>query len=48
VDRRATQISNLQENVFFLKAGISGTVVIDANGDGHAGSHEQPLSHASI
>jgi len=41
--KRNTGVSNLQDNVFFFKTSISGTVFFDANRDGHQGRFERGL-----
>jgi len=46
--RRNTQLTNLQRNVFFFRAGIAGTVYRDSNGDGQDGRGERPIAGATV
>jgi peroxidase len=48
VIRRNTTTTNLQDNVFFFKAGISGRVVNDANANGRLDSREQGLANVVV
>jgi len=48
VVRRNTTVSNLQQNVFFLKTSISGTVFNDANQDGARNPNEQGLAGVTV
>lgn len=48
VIRRNTTTTNLQDNVFFFKAGISGRVVNDANANGSIDSWEQGLANVVV
>ncbi|MGD9648088.1 MAG: peroxidase family protein [Pirellulales bacterium] len=44
VMRRNTELTNLQSNVFFFKASVSGTVFADADRDGRRDRGESPLA----
>lgn len=46
--RRNTELTNLQGNVFFFRATISGTVFADANRDAMMGKGENPLAGRTI
>lgn len=48
VVRRNTTVSNLQQNVFFLKTSISGTVFNDANQNGARNPNEQGLAGVTV
>ncbi len=46
--RRNTTLNNLQPNVFFFRAGISGTAFADADGDGQPSQQEPPLPNQTV
>ncbi|MDB5350210.1 MAG: peroxidase [Planctomycetota bacterium] len=46
--RRNTTLSNVQDNTFYFRIGISGTVFGDANRDGRLGRQEQGLSGRTV
>src|SRR5262249_27112638 len=46
--RRNTEITNLQENAFFFRAGISGTVFVDLNHDGQPSRGEPGRANAIV
>ncbi|MBL9094032.1 MAG: carboxypeptidase regulatory-like domain-containing protein [Planctomycetaceae bacterium] len=48
VVRRNTTVSSLQQNVFFLKTSISGTVFNDANQNGARNPNEQGLAGVTV
>ncbi|MCE9589975.1 MAG: peroxidase [Planctomycetes bacterium] len=48
VIRRNTTTTNLQDNVFFFKTQVSGTIYADANGDGKIGRTEKGLPKQTI
>ena len=48
VIRRNTTISNVQNNVFFMKAQVSGQVFFDRNGNGHQDRGETALAGVTV
>ncbi|MBI2826362.1 MAG: peroxidase [Planctomycetia bacterium] len=46
--RRNTELTNLQENAFFFKATIGGTVFDDADGDSRLDRRENPLAGTTV
>jgi hypothetical protein len=48
VIKRNTDLTNLQQNAFFFKASVSGTIFADTNGDGRQGRNESGLRGRTI
>ncbi len=48
VIRRNTRLTNLQKSIFFFRAGLSGTVFGDVNGDGMLNRWESPLPNRTV
>ncbi len=48
VIRRNTTISNLQSNVFFMQASVSGQVFLDSNGNGWLDRRELPMPGVTV
>src|SRR5262249_54435543 len=46
--RRNTTITNVQNNVFFLRAQVSGQAFFDRNGNGHRDFGEVPLAGVTV
>jgi peroxidase len=46
--RRNTTITNIQDNVFYFRAGVSGTVFIDQNQNGKVSAREQRLADQTV
>ncbi len=46
--RRNTQLTSIQKNAFFFKAGVSGTVLVDGNRNGKADRADRPAANAKV
>jgi len=46
--RRNTDLTNVQDNLFFFRATISGTVFNDSNGNGHEDRNERGMSGQTV
>lgn len=46
--RRNTSITNIQDNVFYFRTGVSGTVYIDQNQNGKVSAWEQRLANHTV
>ncbi|MFO0976044.1 MAG: peroxidase family protein [Planctomycetaceae bacterium] len=46
--RRNTQLTSIQKNAFFFKAGVSGTVLVDGNRNGKVDRADRPAANAKV
>lgn len=46
--RRNTQLTSIQKNAFFFKAGVSGSVLVDGNRNGKVDRTDRPAANAKV